>query len=157
MHCYKCGRIFNMHYRAVCWYVRRLFFFLMMWRKIFKTTQILKRLHSLIFAQKRKTEWLLVQLSARCSGASWSFWLCGSLLTLWRSTNTTGSKNQRPMRWSKVLLHFTMSFQLPFLQSVWHQLSATRRSSPQAQEAPDSVTLATPAGNLHAERDEPQA
>uniref|UniRef100_G3QA99 Ig-like domain-containing protein n=1 Tax=Gasterosteus aculeatus aculeatus TaxID=481459 RepID=G3QA99_GASAC len=32
-----------------------------------------------------------------------------------------------------------------------------KRSSPQAQEAPDSVTLATPAGNLHAERDEPQA
>ncbi|XP_040038434.2 V-set and immunoglobulin domain-containing protein 1 [Gasterosteus aculeatus] len=32
-----------------------------------------------------------------------------------------------------------------------------KRSSPQTQEAPDSVTLATPAGNLHAERDEPQA
>ncbi|KAL6099041.1 vsig1 [Pungitius sinensis] len=32
-----------------------------------------------------------------------------------------------------------------------------KRSSPQAQEATDSVTLATPASNVHAERDEPQA
>ncbi|KAM8897289.1 V-set and immunoglobulin domain-containing protein 1-like [Spinachia spinachia] len=30
-----------------------------------------------------------------------------------------------------------------------------KRSSPQAREATDSVTLATPASNLHAERDEP--
>lgn len=152
--CYKCCGIFNLHYRAESWYV----WFLRI-STINARQKILKRLHSLLF---NRGEWW--------SGCWCSDWRVARVCpdppgrVVHRShceeTQVQSSQSVRGPRDEVRCLRFfiLLLFVIPNPKCVTSTLSvSTRRSSAKDQEASDSVPVATTAGSLHAEGDEPQA